>query len=146
MILATAIIWHYAAHDMFLSTAVASGQLSIAQDPTYIPDTEHYLRSSVAVIVLFYSSLVAIKISFLLFFRRLTAGVNSKAQNIQWWTVFVLVICVWIVNLGTIEYQCLVPSLLDISSHCLETKSVDFQRAILQANCVLDVFTDALSE
>ncbi|THV54438.1 hypothetical protein BGAL_0026g00090 [Botrytis galanthina] len=145
MIFATTIIWHFAAHDMFMSTAVASGQISPLDDPTYISDTEYYLRSSVAVIVLFYSSLVAIKMSFLIFFRRLTEGVDNKAQTIQWWTIFGIVIAVWLTCLGTIEYQCLAQPLMVIqSSGCIEQHSVNFQRATLIANCVLDVLSDIL--
>ena len=45
MIFAITIIWHSAAHDMLMSTAVGSGQLSPVQDLTYITDTEHYLHS-----------------------------------------------------------------------------------------------------
>lgn len=147
MIFATTIIWHFAAHDMFMSTAVASGQISPLDDPTYISDTEYYLRSSVAVIVLFYSSLVAIKMSFLIFFRRLTEGVDNKAQTIQWWTIFGIVIAVWLTCLGTIEYQCLAQPLMVIqSSGCIEQHSVNFQRATLIANCVLDVISDILSK
>lgn len=146
MVLATSILWHFAEHGMFQSTAIASGQLSPMSVPSYIQDTEHYLRSSIAVIILFYSSLAAIKISFLLFFRRLTIGVHDKAQTIQWWAVFGFTIATWLASIGTINYKCLAPSLMEISATCIQQWSVDFNRATLIANCVMDVVTDALSK
>lgn len=145
MVLATTIIWHFTAHDMFQSTAVASGQLSPTSVPTYIQDSEHYLRSSIAVIVLFYSSLAAIKLSFLLFFHRLNTGVHVKVQTIQWWVVFAFTIATWLASIGTINYQCLAPAYLKIAATCIQQWSVDFNWATLIANCVMDVVTDVLS-
>lgn len=146
MIFATTIIWHFVERDMFMNTAIASGQLSPASDPTNTPDTEYYLHCSIAVIILFTSSLVAIKISFLLFFRRLTTGVYIKMQMIQWWVVFGITVSTWFASIGYINYQCLVPTLMQIAATCTEQWALDFSRRTLIANCVMDVATDTLSK
>ena len=146
MVLATTITWHFAAHDMFETTAVVSGQISPADDPTYIPNAEHYLRSSIGVLVLFQTSLLAIKLSFLFFFRRLTTGLYIKVQMIQWWVIFGITVATWFASIGTIDYGCLAPSLLKIASHCTDQWSVNFSRITLIVNCAMDLTTDALSE
>ena len=146
MVFTTAIIWHFAAHGMFQNTAVVSGQVSPLSIPTYITDTQFYLRSSIAVIILFYSSLAAIKVSFLLFFRRISAGVYIKTQIIQWWVVLGVTIATWLASVGSINYQCLAPPLEKIGARCLERWSVNYNRNTLIANCVMDVATDILSK
>ncbi|KAF7889869.1 uncharacterized protein EAF02_002284 [Botrytis sinoallii] len=143
-ILVSTIIWHYEAHSMFLSAAIASGQMSPLDDPTYATDTEHYLRSSVAVIILFYTSLMTIKLSFMLFFRRLLSGVHEKALLIQWWSILAAILTSWLVCIGDIEYRCLVSDFIVIATKCVQSESIDFQRITLGVNCALDVITDIL--
>ena len=130
---------------MYLSAAAASGQLSPAKYPTYIQDSEYYIHSSIGMAVLFHSSLVAIKLSFLLFFRRLTNGVYIKVQTIQWWVVFGITISTWIASIGRINYKCLAAPLLQIAATCMDQRTFDIYRRTLIANCVMDVATDALS-
>lgn len=131
---------------MFLSTEVSAGQLSPLDYPTYIPDTEHYLKSTVATMVLFYSSLAAIKISFLLFFRRLLSGVHIKALRIQWWTVLAITIISWIISIADLEYKCLAAPFIQIVQNCTRKDSIRFQRITYIVNCVMDVTTDVLSK
>lgn len=145
-IFASTIIWHFAEHAMFLSTEVSAGLLSPLDYPDYIPATEHYLRSSVAVIILFYSSLAAIKVSFLLFFRRLLNGVHVKGLVIQWWVVLAITIITWIASIADIEYKCLAPSFITIATTCTQDWPIHFQRITLAVNCGMDVVTDVLSE
>lgn len=61
---------------------------------------EPYFKSTAAVIILFYSSLWSIKISFLLFFRRL--GMNVKNQKLLWWPVFGITVATYFACIGTI--------------------------------------------
>lgn len=143
MILATAIIWQCIGDRMYQTIAVTSGQL-FPPPATFVPDTESYLRASVAVIALFYSSLWAVKLSFLVFFRRLNE--NVRGQRIQWWCVFGFTLATYFTCIGTIEYNCLVPSFLEIARHCSGHSSVRFQRITLIFNCAMDVLTDTMSE
>ncbi|KAI9650536.1 hypothetical protein NHQ30_000552 [Ciborinia camelliae] len=145
-ILISTIIWHFEAHSLFLSAAIASGQMSPLDDPTYATDTEHYLRSSVAVIILFYTSLMTIKLSFMLFFRRLLSGVHEKTLLVQWWSILAAILAAWLVCIGDIEYRCLVSNIEVIATKCVQSESIDFQRITLGVNCALDVITDILSK
>ncbi|KAH6663435.1 hypothetical protein B0J14DRAFT_644878 [Halenospora varia] len=144
MVFTTTLLWHFTAHKMFMSTAVASGQVSFFDDPTFIEDTEYYLKRSIGIIILFYTSLACIKISFLLFFKRLLGGVYIKTLNFYWWTIFGITIATWIACCADIEFKCLASPLPEINAVCTQDWSINFQRATLIANCVMDVITDAL--
>ncbi|QSZ36724.1 hypothetical protein DSL72_006607 [Monilinia vaccinii-corymbosi] len=143
-ILISTVIWHFEAHSLFLSAAIASGQMSPLDDPTYVTDTEHYLRASVAVIILFYTSLMTIKLSFMFFFRRLLSGVHERNLMIQWWSILAAIVVAWLVCIGDIEYRCLVSKFEVIATKCVQSGSIDFQRITLGVNCALDVITDIL--
>ena len=66
MNLATAITLQISVGRMYQSILVTSGRLS--PPPSFLKDKERLLRGELALIVLFYSSLWAVKFSFLLFF------------------------------------------------------------------------------
>lgn len=131
---------------MYITTAILSGQLSPLAYPNYIPETEHYLKLIVGITVLFYSSLAAIKISFLLFFHRLLSGVRIKAMMVQWWVIFGITLATWIASIGNIPYKCLVRPFTHIVQDCTGHWAISFQRITLSVNCAMDVVTDALSK
>lgn len=107
------LIWQTSKDDMYETIAVASGQLY--PPPLDLPKrTQTYLQRSTAVIVLFYSGLWAIKLSFMLFFRRLQQNVRN--QKIVWWTILSIVVATWLACLGTIDYHCLSGSFEYITS------------------------------
>lgn len=145
LILATAIMWHLVAAYMFQMNYESSGQIPLVQAPNLIPDTELYLRVSVAVIVFFYTSLWAVKFSFLIFSRKLTAGTYIKFQIIQWWFVFWFTLATWFVCLGNVEYHCLAAPLIDIAKHCSSNYEVRFRRFRIIFTCIMDVLTDMMS-
>ena len=101
------LIWQFTKGDLYELIAVESGQLY--PPPSDLPQrAQSYLKRSVAVIALFYSGLWAIKISFMLFFKRL--GRNVMNQKIIWWTILTVIIASWFACIGTIQYRCLTGS------------------------------------
>ena len=107
------LIWQMSKNDLYEIIAVDSGQLY--PPPVDLPErAQAYLQRSVAVIAFFYSGLWAIKLSFMLFFRRL--GQNVRNQKILWWTILVMLVATWLACLGTIEYRCLLGSVEYIQS------------------------------
>ena len=99
--------------DMYLTIAVASGQL-YPPPPDIAELTQTYTRSFGAVIALFYAGLWAIKLSFMLFFRRL--GHNVSNQKVLWWTILFFVVATWLTCLGTTPWHCLLGSFEYIES------------------------------
>ena len=103
MVLATTIIWQIYHDKLYETMGVSAGLLF--PPATLASDTETYLRASIPVFILFYSSLWFIKLSFLVFFRRL--GCKVRQQRFHWWIVFGFTATTWIISIGTVDYPCL---------------------------------------
>lgn len=140
MLLANATIWQYAKTGLYLLLNVQSGrQLPPADFGLKVGE---YLHESVAILVLFYSSLWCVKLSFLVFFRRL--GQKVQKQKIIWWSVLVVVVAGYFSVLGTIQWHCLIPRFEIIAQNCTTPSSRAFERATLRATCAIDIITDAI--
>ena len=139
--LAVAIDWQVVARYMYQFFAVSAGET--LPPPTFFTDTETYLTNSVVAVFFFYTSLWAVKLAFLSFFRRLSQNVSG--QRILWWSVAIFTAASYFVCIGTIEYKCLANSMTYIIQHCSTPAAVNFQRVTLKANCALDVVTDYMS-
>lgn len=138
----TAIIWQIVARFMYQFMAITSGQLW--PPPTnFVNDTERYYKGSVVVLIFFYTSLWAVKISFLFFFKRL--GQNVRWQKILWWCVLAFTVATYFVCIGDIQYSCLAAPLGEIISHCSSDRDVNFQLVTLKFNAAIDVLTDVMS-
>ncbi len=110
---------------------------------TILDDSERYYKGSIIVFVLFFTSLWAVKLAFLLFFRRL--GRNVKSQNVIWWSVFVVTFSSYFVCIGTIQYICLGAPVMEIVQRCSQPGPVKFVQDTVKAGCALDVITDYMS-
>lgn len=140
--LASAIVWQVSvAHDMFeLMDVTANVELP---GPTFFTDAETYFKGSLAVIILFYSTLWSIKISFLIFFKRL--GKNVTRLRLLWWPTLIFTIVSYGISVGTIPFRCLVDSISYITMNCNSDSAIKSQRISLALNCALDVLTDCAS-
>ena len=126
---------------MFYTMKVSAG-LELP-DANFASISEPYFKSTVAVIYFFYSSLWSIKISFLIFFRRL--GTNVKHQKLLWWPVFAITLATYFICIGTIQYSCLIRSFEYLATHCAKPSAASYQQITLKLNCTWDVLTDFLS-
>ena len=106
MLLTNTILWQVGRVALYQNIAVSTGKLN--PPPNFETETKRYLRNTVVIIIFFYSSLWAIKLSFLIFFKRL--GQKVSRQRVLWWIVAVIVAASWFAVLGTIEYKCLLGS------------------------------------
>lgn len=79
-----------------------------------IADKELYLRGSVTTLLLFYSSLWIIKLSFSVFFHNL--GVNVQGQNVLCCCISAITADAYFVCFGNIPYHCLILSFVQIAS------------------------------
>ena len=127
---------------MYYVTSVLAG-LEMP-DEGFAQLAESYSKSTFAVIFLFYSALWAIKISFLLFFKRL--GTNVQGQKLIWGLVFGITLATYFVCIGTIQYPCLLPSFEYIAFYCKTPAAKSFEQITLKLNCAWDVVTDCLSK
>ena len=108
MILASSIIWQTQKDALYAQYELASGKATLT--PQLVSQNQTLLRTQLSIIMMFYCSLWSVKLSFLLFFRRLQQGQNVKGQRIWWWCVMGFTIATWASCIGDIQYQCLVTS------------------------------------
>lgn len=103
MLLTSAIIWQFDKESLYEQMELTSGQL--LPSAGFEHRVEKALRGSLVEIVFFYSSLWSVKVSFLIFFRRL--GHKVKGQKQLWWFVLIVTLASYIVCLSLINYNCL---------------------------------------
>ena len=137
----TAILWQVYARDMYYVINVSVG--SETPDANFSSTAENYFRHTAAVLTLFYSSLWSIKISFLLFFRRL--GNHVRHQRLLWWPVFSFTLLTYGACIGRTAYRCLIGSFMYVATECTTPSSVSSQQVTLKLNCAWDVLSDFAS-
>lgn len=140
-VLTNAITWQTYAPHMYYIMRVSAG-LELPNE-NFANLAQSYFKFTVAVIILFYSALWSIKVSFLLFFKRL--GTNVRGQRIIWWPVFGITLATYFACIGTIQYSCLVSSFQYLAANCRTPAATSFQQITLKLNCGWDVITDCLS-
>ncbi|MCJ1262604.1 hypothetical protein MMC22_002474 [Lobaria immixta] len=124
---------------MYQQFALSKG--TFIPTPAQLEAERTFLRSNVATVFLYYTVLWTVKLSFLVFFRRL--GQKVRGQKIWWWCVTGFTIATWAACIGTIGYKCLLGSLDYIFAECAGPSAQKFQWANLVYICAVDVITDA---
>ena len=127
---------------MYQFLATTSGQ--VFPPPTsFVRDSERYYKGTAAVFVFYYTSLWAVKFSFLAFFKRLTK--NVAGQKVIWWSVSAFTVASYLVCIGDMQYLCLVTPLEKLLTHCSTSGALRYQQVTLKTNCAMDVLTDYMS-
>ena len=130
-VLAYAITMQIYAHKMYYTIAVAAGLQIPGLDDASV--AESYFKACAALLLMFYSALWAVKLSFLLFFRRL--GQNIVGQRRVWWPVFILKVLLYIACIGAIQYPCLVNSVFYMATNCATPAARTLSQVYLKLNC-----------
>lgn len=110
-------------------------------------DLEHVWNMILAVAILYTLSVEAVKLSFLVFFRRLVLKADMKKLQIWWWVVCIITFATAVVSVGDLPYKCLAGSIDQIQKSCpqiLRQDNIVFPAVVI--NGILDVITDLLSE
>lgn len=102
-------------------------------DAAFVDEHTAFLRAILPLTILFYSTLWLVKLSFLMFFRRL--GSKVKGLKIWWWFILVVTVLTWAACIADIDYQCLVNSYMSfIICECFSTRSA-IQLSIKTGEC-----------
>ncbi|OAL45509.1 hypothetical protein IQ07DRAFT_211093 [Pyrenochaeta sp. DS3sAY3a] len=141
MSLLTAADWQFIAGHMYQFQSYTSGRLW-PPPASLLKDTEKYYKGSMVVIAFFFASLWSVKLSFLIFFRRL--GGNIRSLNIYWWVVFVFTALSFAGCFADTQYWCLVAPLPKIMARCSGDHDIWWSLFNLKLNTALDVVTDCL--
>ncbi|KAJ2999272.1 hypothetical protein NUW58_g46 [Xylaria curta] len=138
--LLSAILWHFVTPYLYAFFEVTSGLYPAG--PYFVLNTEQYYTGQLIVLIFFYTGLWSVKLSFLMFFKRL--GKNANTRRYLWWAAFLATIATYAVCIGTIQYKCLARPLEEIVAHCSSDADIDFTLVTLKVNCSLDIITDVL--
>ncbi|KAL9595976.1 MAG: hypothetical protein Q9219_006099 [cf. Caloplaca sp. 3 TL-2023] len=136
------VIWQTQVDTLYTQYRIFTGAVSLT--PTILDQNRVYMRTQVPIVILFYTSLYAVKLSFLLFFRRL--GATISGQRVWWWIVLGITLASWMSGIGTVHYTCTLRPLQYLFTHCTRSSALLFEHRGFIAACVTDVVTDALSK
>lgn len=100
--LVVTILWQMKAPVLYEHFEVMAGKKS--PDVGFVNRDTALQRTVVPLSILFYSALWLVKLSFLMFFRRL--GSKVKGQKIWWWFILVFTVLTWVACIADIEYKC----------------------------------------
>ncbi|KAF1999552.1 hypothetical protein P154DRAFT_381605, partial [Amniculicola lignicola CBS 123094] len=140
MVLASTILWQCLADSMYFINAVARGVQMPPSD--FAERSESFSKASIALMVLFYSALWSIKLSFIFFFRRLYVNMGSWTRF--WWITLTITIAAWAVCVGNVDFKCLMSPLAEKPLRCRTDSAIKFSKNTLMVNCMLDILTDTL--
>jgi hypothetical protein len=140
MFLASSIFWQVSYKPVFEQYSLRSADAE--DNPQFLMSLTRSLKFQVAEQILFYTSLWTVKLSFLIFFRRL--GLKVRGFKIWWWIVTGLTIATWVTTFGVIQYKCEVGNIAEIFGKCGEQGSISFDWKTIHYNTATDVITDAL--
>lgn len=144
--LVTAILWQWQTPVMYWFLGIVAGTEPLTSDLADLYSKQIlWLKVSLVVEIFFYTSLTAVKLSFLFFFRRM--GDKVSRFNWYWWPVIMFVLAIWIATLGNIQYKCEIGSVQQLNSgYCKSEAASRFTSDTLKANAALDVLSDLLSK
>ncbi|KAK8017347.1 hypothetical protein PG993_013673 [Apiospora rasikravindrae] len=142
MSLIIAALWQWAAPDMYYIFDLQAGKA--APDPSkYMTSLRNWLNTSLVVELFFYTILLSIKLSFLVFFYRLGRPIHFFRY--VWWVVLFVTVGTYLASVGNVNYKCLVGTVEQITVECQSDYELKWTGATLKANAALDVLTDFMS-
>lgn len=141
LVLVTSALWQWDVDDMYYILNISAGL--IAPDANFFPRLVVFARTQFIVQLFFYTTLFAVKLSFLFFFRRL--GQRVQGQQYIWWPVLFFSVVSYVVSVGDIQFICELGPAETLVTYCNTDPVTSFSVATLKANCALDVFSDFLS-
>ena len=145
--LVTGILWQtFAANDFYEVLNVFATQFSGPRTPgpSFLAHGRRFFATTIVFVILFNSTLWAIKLSFLIFFKRLFN--NVIRHKLFWWPVFGFTVASYLITFGVIDYRCLGRSTLYIVQNCGTKSAVKLHRAFFLVGFFLDVLTDLASK
>lgn len=110
----------------------------------FIANSERYLKSSVVIILMFYTGLWNVKLSILLFLRLISKGL--RGQKLHWIVVVLFKFATSCVCIGTISYKRFVSPFMKIVFNCNGSDIIKFQRMTLKFHCAMYTLTNGMGE
>ncbi|KAK4649716.1 uncharacterized protein QC761_0024220 [Podospora bellae-mahoneyi] len=135
-VVAASALWQWAAPKFWFMLAVGSGTAFPTDLEQFMKDVEITMRVFFVeqVFFFFYSTLAGVKLSLLLFFRRI--GWHMTNIRVAWWSVLALVVATQLTSIGDSQWGCLVAMGFDIMTQCTEPPAIRYANLTLRINSV----------
>ncbi|ROW13814.1 hypothetical protein VPNG_03623 [Cytospora leucostoma] len=141
LVLITACLWQWAARDMYYILDLQAGL--VPYDAALPSRLSRELKISFVTEVFFYATLFLVKISLILFFKRLGSNVSGQAY-IRWSALALSAICFG-ASIGAmgLKAQCMLNSDVEyLETYCASRGFYTITTKTITASCVLDVASD----
>lgn len=140
--LGSAIVSQLRLHFVYIVDDVGNGV--IPMPPTFLEDVPKAFTGVFSLMVLCTVGIYAVKLNFLLFFRRL--GGQITEYTILWWIVTLATIVCFGATFGVFEYKCTLSDNNVIFFVCSSKTEIARSWRNMIISCTLDAFTDVLSK
>lgn len=127
--------------DIYTIIAFQNG--SLVPDAAFLDTMLRGVRGFGSALIISMIGILAVKISFLLFFKRLGAQITSYL--VLWYVLLFITVACGVVNVGLVNFRCNFGSIETISKSCTGRAVVEHEVAFQIISVVLDVFSDVLS-
>jgi len=128
--------------DVYMIVEFENGH--VIPDASFPNTMRHGLRGFGAALTISLVGILAVKINFLLFFKRL--GTQITSYLIFWYVVLFITVACGATNIGLMDYKCVFGSLEYTMGNCTQRSTIkryfDFQKV----SVILDVISDVLSK
>ncbi|KAK4460192.1 hypothetical protein QBC42DRAFT_298828 [Cladorrhinum samala] len=142
LVLASAILFTWAHPTMYLVLNIQAGLEQPRDADSFKSAQSTWLVTLLAATTMFNFSLTSVKLSLLLFFRRLGGRVQKHRK--LWWGTLFFVIVIWSSSVAGHEYQCLLGSIDYIQQNCFTESAIRVTKAKLIAHRIVDIASDLL--
>ena len=142
MLLSTASLGQAYLSNLYVLMAVSKSE--IVPGPNFYKEAQQGLRGYGSAVILSWLGIWAIKLNFLLFFKRL--GAQITAYTISWWIVLFATIACGAASLGLMQYDCMFGPINDIINTCARHDSLKQTSSFFKGSCIVDVVSDVLSK
>lgn len=117
----------------------------VAPDANFSARLMRELEVSLISEIFFYAALFSVKLSLILFFKRL--GSNVRGQVYLRWPAFILSAVCFFSSVGDMGFHCLINSdIIYLSTYCVSQEFSTKMTNAVTANCVLDIVSDIASK
>ncbi|KAF1849696.1 uncharacterized protein K460DRAFT_390372 [Cucurbitaria berberidis CBS 394.84] len=140
MLLSSAILGQVYLKDIYMLMAVSKG--AIMPDANFPHEARRGLVGFGIAAIFSYLGIWAIKLNFLLFFKRL--GAQITPYIIFWWAVLIFTIACGAVSIGLMQFHCLFGPINDIMVICPQYTTLKQTYDFFKISCIVDVVSDAL--
>lgn len=142
LLLCVASLGQVCIQDMYTIMAVANNERMSGSDSSMA--AQRGMRVAGVAGLLSFLGIWAIKLNFLLFFRRLVVKITK--YMILWWAVLIITIACGAITISLTQFHCTFGPMDYIMTTCLQPSTLKRANTFYLVSCIVDVVSDLLSE